>query len=146
MFSFSPAVKLESLVSGSESITESTEETSRNPSCFHPLLNSSATFFQNLTNGGGGGGTEPSPLTMLRRLGWDAADLTAGGGDRPAVKGYSGRPEGGPFALTGTLAATAERLQADYLQYCIAKESARLFYSRLAALQQHQPRYSPPKD
>jgi hypothetical protein len=75
---------------------------------------------------------------MLRRLGWGDATETAANSANDISKSIVDNGES-PFSLTGTLAATAERLQADYLQYCLAKESARLFYSRLVALQQPHP-------
>jgi hypothetical protein len=119
--------------------TEKDSSSHSPPASCHPLMNNSHSIFQNLATGlGRGAGTEPCPLTMLRRLGWgDAAEIAASSAnDISKSIGDNGES---PFSLTGTLAATAERLQADYLQYCLAKESARLFYSRLVALQQPHP-------
>jgi hypothetical protein len=150
MFSFSPAIKLEALgTPGEVSLTKTEAEPESSAPC-HPLLGSSL-FHTLLTSHQQGGGVvgiddgiagaseaDYHPLAMLRRLGWDAA----GGGelsDSNCGLAASGRSAGGVevnHQLTETLAVTAERLHADYLQYCLAKESARLFYSRLAVLQQ----------
>jgi hypothetical protein len=151
MFSFGPAIKLESLESGLEAGEgEEAEPQSHasSPSTCHSTLLASP-FFQSMHRPLAADcfPDRRPPLAMLHRLGWDAAtaalavaagDLTNG---EPGGVGGGGDVGGG--CLTEALAATAERLQADYLQYCLAKESARLFYSRLAAqLHPTLPHYS----
>ena len=138
MFSFSPAIKLESL--GSEETTEEVEPQSHASTAACQSVFAGGSLFQSLTQHHhrqlpgadltAGGSADRRPLAMLQRLGWDAAATFA------ATAGELG---GGGPEVTNTLAVTAERLQADYLQYCLAKESARLFYTRLAAQLQQQP-------
>jgi hypothetical protein len=132
MFSFGPAIKLESLAGVEGNDSEEAEPQSHAPASFlaSPFFHSLA---QHRPLVGDFGSPDRRPLAMLQRLGWDAAAWAAATGDLNSAEPGAGGGGDVGGCLTEALAATAERLQADYLQYCLAKESARLFYSRLAA-------------
>lgn len=131
MFSFGPTIKLESLATG-----KGDEEEAEPPSLGHtPFLNCHAllgtSLFHSLAYQDGGVGME-NRRAMLSRLGGGGFAAAGGelGGEQDSCE------PGGVSRLAETL---SERLQADYLQYCLAKESARLFYTRLAAQLQPPP-------